>query len=212
MIESRSDGFDGDGRSYGDRLKLAMERAGLSRSALAQLLSLSYNAIRDAETGAFRPWNSERAAAHLGVAHHWLALGDGAMSPDGVDLQAAFSHLRHTLTAAPAVARERFSQALGRLAAAPDSDIVFGEVVALLGDLERADATSTDLPTMLSARALDLARTLDSISDPALHRAAHSAATLAISSLLASRDGQNATPGQAGPPVAAPSPHARKPR
>lgn len=97
------DGVDNSGRTYGDRLKEAMEAAGLKRADLARLLGVSYQSVRDAETGAFRPWNSEVAAESLGVAHRWLATGKGAMARDKVDLRAVLVELRDLLLASPQV-------------------------------------------------------------------------------------------------------------
>jgi hypothetical protein len=68
--------------TYGERLGRAMEHAGADVTALAKACDCSYQAIRQALTGASKALsaeNSAEAARFLGVNHYWLATGKGEM-------------------------------------------------------------------------------------------------------------------------------------
>lgn len=63
---------------YGDRLKKAMDAAGVSTSQLARDIDISYQAVKKALSGgAFGSDNNIKAAKRLGVYSEWLATGKG---------------------------------------------------------------------------------------------------------------------------------------
>lgn len=65
---------------YKDRLEQAMKRAGMTTTALAASLDVSYQAVKkvlDGSTRAFTAANNARAAAVLKVNPNWLATGEG---------------------------------------------------------------------------------------------------------------------------------------
>ena len=67
---------------YSDRLKAALERAGVKTQALATALGVSYQAVKkvlDGGSRAFTAENNAKAARFLNVPADWLATGDGSM-------------------------------------------------------------------------------------------------------------------------------------
>ena len=70
---------------YSERLKQAMDTAGVDTTALAKDIGVSYQAVRKALTGGrFGAANNAKAAKRLGVTSDWLATGKGQRaSSDG---------------------------------------------------------------------------------------------------------------------------------
>lgn len=70
---------------YAKRLKSSMDAKGVSISALAEGVGVSYQAIKKVMDGGSRSFglkNNVEAAKALGVSQDWLAFGDGTDEPD----------------------------------------------------------------------------------------------------------------------------------
>ncbi len=68
---------------YKDRLEIAMKKASVSVTALADHLKISYQGVKkviNGTTAAFTAANNSKAAKFLGVSPDWLATGDGDAS------------------------------------------------------------------------------------------------------------------------------------
>lgn len=70
---------------YAKRLKSSMDAKGVSISALAEGIGVSYQTVKKAMDGGSRSFglkNNVEAAKALGVSQDWLAFGDGTDEPD----------------------------------------------------------------------------------------------------------------------------------
>lgn len=74
--------------TYPDRLKAAMDKAGLNQKQLADAMGVDKQTVNSCivlagsnKDRALSAENSARAARVLGVDHHWLATGEGEANP-----------------------------------------------------------------------------------------------------------------------------------
>ena len=68
--------------TYADRLKTAMQAAGVSVAQLAAAVGVTYQGVKKVlDGGAFGSGNNAKAAAYLSVGGDWLATGKGEMRP-----------------------------------------------------------------------------------------------------------------------------------
>lgn len=92
---------------YKERLAEAMQDAGVSNSALARALGLSYQGVKkviDGRSKAFTAANNEAAAEYLKVSSRWLATGRGVKRPYAIGEEQAHHASRadeSSLTAPP---------------------------------------------------------------------------------------------------------------
>lgn len=80
-------GAASDADDYGGRLKLAMQQSGVTTTALANELGVSYQAVKrvlEGKSKAFSAINNEKAAIVLNVSAYWLASGIGQLSKNNV--------------------------------------------------------------------------------------------------------------------------------
>jgi phage repressor protein C with HTH and peptisase S24 domain len=77
---------------YRERLKSAMDEAGVSATALASAVGISYQAVKkvlDGLSNAFSAENNSAAAKHLKVSSDWLATGQGPRNAEALALFAS---------------------------------------------------------------------------------------------------------------------------
>lgn len=119
--------------SYSDRLKQALEQAGVSVRQLSADLGISYQAIYSVLNGGSKSLsarNNEEAARRLGVSSRWLASGIGAMkdagTPTPIDLESNPDY--------PAVRRVRLRLSAGIEGFAVESDVEDGAPIVFKRD------------------------------------------------------------------------------
>ena len=84
---------------YKDRLEQAMKKSGVTTTALAASLDVSYQAVKkvlDGSTRAFTAANNARAAAVLKVNPNWLATGEGEWEDVGAPLASRADAPKHS--------------------------------------------------------------------------------------------------------------------
>jgi transcriptional regulator with XRE-family HTH domain len=108
---------------FSERLNEALSKSGLSKSAFAKALGVSYQAVAQALSGGTRALtasNNQKAASILGVSAEWLATGTGPKQVHGHglgQLLAEETALLELLRALPPEVRHRAIESVHQIAA-----------------------------------------------------------------------------------------------
>jgi len=122
---------------YADRLSAAMNASGVTTTALAKAMGVSYQAVKrvlEGKSKAFTAANNSEAARILGVSARWLAMGRGHMRDEDASADGTLEHVG----SAPAAKRVPVA-GMARM-----GDDGWYEVVEVLGSAGYVEAYSAD--------------------------------------------------------------------